>query len=550
MEEIKGTEALEREILDDASKKAERIVRKAKEEAERLRQTSASALEQKLAEMEGQKLEKLAQIEKETLSKLPLEKTRLKVRFIDGGLKTSVRRFLDSLDDAVLGAWCLSLLKKRSQLFAGRKLRIRYRGVDSGSVREAEALLGSSLAEAGAADSAATADSAAARRGFVIESLDGAMIMTLTEKELEERLLDEYRGELASALFPAVAAAGEGCKAMRAGTIARISGPIVKARGMDGAGLYDVVKVGNAGLIGEIIRLEGETATIQIYEDNTMMRVGEPVECKGKPLSVLLGPGLIGSIYDGIQRPLPALKALSGPMLSPGVEGEALDSKKKWHFLPTLKAGDPIAPGTVFGTIQETSSVLHRLIFDATTLSGRADWVAGEGDYDITQPLVRSADGHEYGAASRWPVRKARGFSSKLIPSEPLVTGLRVIDVLFPVAKGGCAAVPGGFGTGKTMTQHAIAKWCDAQIIVYIGCGERGNEMTDVLTEFPQLIDPRTGRSLMERTILIANTSNMPVAAREVSIYTGITIAEYYRDMGYHVAVMADSTSRWAEDTA
>lgn len=209
MEEIKGTEALEREILDDASKKAERIVRKAKEEAERLRQTSASALEQKLAEMEGQKLEKLAQIEKETLSKLPLEKTRLKVRFIDGGLKTSVRRFLDSLDDAVLGAWCLSLLKKRSQLFAGRKLRIRYRGVDSGSVREAEALLGSSLAEAGAADSAATADSAAARRGFVIESLDGAMIMTLTEKELEERLLDEYRGELASALFPAAAAAGE-----------------------------------------------------------------------------------------------------------------------------------------------------------------------------------------------------------------------------------------------------------------------------------------------------------------------------------------------------
>jgi len=334
---------------------------------------------------------------------------------------------------------------------------------------------------------------------------------------------------------------------MRRGTIARISGPIVKARGMEAAGLYDVVKVGDAGLIGEIIRLEGETATIQIYEDNTMMRVGEPVDCQGKPLSVLLGPGLIGSIYDGIQRPLPLLKALSGPMLAPGVAGEALDTRKRWPFVPSLKVGDAIAPGVVFGTVRETASVLHRLVFDSTTAPGKAAWVAEEGEYDITRTLVRSEEGREYPASFLWPVRKARGFAAKLVPTEPLVTGLRVIDVLFPVAKGGCAAVPGGFGTGKTMTQHAIAKWCDADIIVYIGCGERGNEMTDVLTEFPRLVDPRTGRSLMERTILIANTSNMPVAAREVSIYTGITIAEYYRDMGYQVAVMADSTSRWAE---
>jgi len=334
---------------------------------------------------------------------------------------------------------------------------------------------------------------------------------------------------------------------MRRGTIARISGPIVKARGMEAAGLYDVVKVGDAGLIGEIIRLEGETATIQIYEDNTMMRVGEPVDCQGKPLSVLLGPGLIGSIYDGIQRPLPLLKALSGPMLAPGVAGEALDTRKRWPFVPSLKIGDAIAPGVVFGTVRETASVLHRLVFDSTTAPGKAAWVAEEGEYDITRTLVRSEEGREYPASFLWPVRKARGFAAKLVPTEPLVTGLRVIDVLFPVAKGGCAAVPGGFGTGKTMTQHAIAKWCDADIIVYIGCGERGNEMTDVLTEFPRLVDPRTGRSLMERTILIANTSNMPVAAREVSIYTGITIAEYYRDMGYQVAVMADSTSRWAE---
>ena len=334
---------------------------------------------------------------------------------------------------------------------------------------------------------------------------------------------------------------------MTAGSIARVSGPIVKARGMAAAGLYDVVKVGEAGLIGEIIRLEGDIATIQIYEDNTMMRAGEPVEGQGKPLSVLLGPGLIGSIYDGIQRPLPVLKGLSGPMLAPGIEGDALDVSRKWHFMPALAVGGRVAPGIVWGTIKETESVMHRLVFDAATPEGNAAWVAPEGDYTIAETLVRAADGAEYRSASRWPVRKPRAFAQKLVPAEPLVTGLRVIDLLFPVAKGGCAAVPGGFGTGKTMTQHAIAKWCDADLIVYVGCGERGNEMTDVLTEFPRLIDPRTGRSLMERTILIANTSNMPVAAREVSIYTGITIAEYYRDMGYQVAVMADSTSRWAE---
>ena len=334
---------------------------------------------------------------------------------------------------------------------------------------------------------------------------------------------------------------------MTTGSIARVSGPIVKARGMAAAGLYDVVKVGEAGLIGEIIRLEGDIATIQIYEDNTMMRAGEPVEGQGKPLSVLLGPGLIGSIYDGIQRPLPVLKGLSGPMLAPGIEGDALDVSRKWHFMPALAVGGRVAPGIVWGTIKETESVMHRLVFDAAMPEGKAAWVAPEGDYTIAETLVRAADGAEYRSASRWPVRKPRAFAQKLVPAEPLVTGLRVIDLLFPVAKGGCAAVPGGFGTGKTMTQHAIAKWCDADLIVYVGCGERGNEMTDVLTEFPRLIDPRTGRSLMERTILIANTSNMPVAAREVSIYTGITIAEYYRDMGYQVAVMADSTSRWAE---
>lgn len=334
---------------------------------------------------------------------------------------------------------------------------------------------------------------------------------------------------------------------MKKGTIARISGPIIRARGMEGAGLYDVVKVGRSGLVGEIIKLDGGIATIQIYEDNSLMRIGEPVICEEEPLSVTLGPGLIGSIYDGIQRPLPSLKSISGPMLKPGVAGDALDRNKVWHFKPSIKPGDAIRPGTVYGEVQETPSMLHRLVFDARTPSGTAAWVETEGDYTLSRPLVRSDAGAEYGMVSRWPVRKPRRFDAKLVPDRPLLTGQRVIDILFPIAKGGCAAVPGGFGTGKTMTQHAIAKWCDADLIVYIGCGERGNEMTDVLTGFPRLIDPRTGRSLMERTILIANTSNMPVAAREVSIYTGITIAEYYRDMGYHVAVMADSTSRWAE---
>jgi V/A-type H+-transporting ATPase subunit A len=334
---------------------------------------------------------------------------------------------------------------------------------------------------------------------------------------------------------------------MSTGSITRISGPVVYAKGLEGAGLYDVVKVGAAGLVGEIIKLKGNLATIQIYEDNTLMRVGEPVTCLHRPLSVALGPGLIGSIYDGIQRPLPVLKGLSGAFLKPGLAGEPLDSQRQWHFVPSLHRGDPIGPGIVFGTLRETESIQHRLIFDASTSPSTAAYVAPEGDYTISATLVGAADGRNYSAVSYWPVRVPRRFKEKEVTREPLVTGLRVIDVLFPIAKGGSAAVPGRVGTGKTMTQHAIAKWCDADIIVYIGCGERGNEMTEVLTEFPTLIDPRTGRSLMERTILIANTSNMPVAAREVSIYTGITIAEYYRDMGYHVAVMADSTSRWAE---
>ena len=334
---------------------------------------------------------------------------------------------------------------------------------------------------------------------------------------------------------------------MITGKITRVAGPVVLASGLGGAGLYDVVEVGHDRLAGEIIRMDGSGATIQVYEENTGMKPGEPVVSLGRPLSALLGPGILGSIYDGIQRPLSALKAVSGDFLVPGVKGDRLDPDRLWPFVPRLKAGDPIAAGAIIGTVQETSVVEHRVLAPPGTKTGLVAGMVPAGDYRISDVIATTAAGEEIRLAQEWPLRKPRPNRRRLAPTEPLLTGLRVIDVLFPISKGGAAAVPGGFGTGKTMTQHAIAKWCDADIIVYVGCGERGNEMTDVLQEFPRLVDPRSGRSLMERTVLIANTSNMPVAAREVSIYTGITLAEYYRDMGYAVAVMADSTSRWAE---
>jgi len=333
------------------------------------------------------------------------------------------------------------------------------------------------------------------------------------------------------------------------GKVTRISGPIVYAEGLGSCGLYDVVDVGEAALIGEIIRLKNGVATLQVYEDDTGMHVGEKVICHRRPLSLRLGPGLIGTIYDGIQRPLQKMFESSDAFLRPGERSEPLDVVKKWPFMPAegLAVGTPIYPGMPLGTVQETSSVLHKIMVPPTIRGRVISSFAGAGNFTIDDVIARTELDEPIFMAHYWPVRKARPVTAKLTVSEPLITGQRVIDVFFPLAKGGTAAIPGGFGTGKTMTQHAVAKWCDADIIVYIGCGERGNEMTDVLTEFPELIDPRSGRSLMERTILIANTSNMPVAAREVSLYSGITLAEYYRDMGMDVAVMADSTSRWAE---
>ena len=335
------------------------------------------------------------------------------------------------------------------------------------------------------------------------------------------------------------------------GRITRVNGPIVEACDMERAGMLEVVEVGELRLIGEVIRVRGKgLATVQVYENTSGLHPGEPVYCTGRPLSVRLGPGLLGTIYDGIQRPLERLAEASGAMLKRGDKSESLDVERRWSFKPLLKVGDEVCGGTVYGEVQETLSVLHRVMVEPG-VSGRIVSLVEAGEYtgEETLCVVEQADGRrrELTMFTHWPLRRPRPVRERQALTRPLLTGLRVVDAFFPIAKGGASAIPGGFGTGKTMTQQALAKWSDADIIVYIGCGERGNEMTEVLREFPELQDPRTGRSLMERTILIANTSNMPVAAREVSIYTGITLAEYYRDMGYDVAVMADSTSRWAE---
>ncbi|MDR2864983.1 MAG: V-type ATP synthase subunit A [Spirochaetaceae bacterium] len=339
------------------------------------------------------------------------------------------------------------------------------------------------------------------------------------------------------------------------GSVTRISGPIVHISGMEGAALYDLVRVGEKKIVGEIIRMEAGESVVQVYEDDTGMKVGASAFSTGRPLSVLLGPGLIGNIYDGIQRPLEALYKQSGSFLAIGAESDPLDVKKLWHFIPNEEivkkraAGEIVkaSAGLILGSVKETESITCKIMVPPDSKGGNLSFLADEGQVTTESIIAKTDEGEEIPVAQWWSVRNSRPNKKRLSTDKPLITGLRVIDVFFPLAKGGTAAVPGGFGTGKTMTQHAIAKWCDAEVIIYIGCGERGNEMTEVLTEFPSLIDPRTGRSLMERTILIANTSNMPVAAREVSIYTGVTLAEFYRDMGYSVALMADSTSRWAE---
>ena len=336
---------------------------------------------------------------------------------------------------------------------------------------------------------------------------------------------------------------------MKSGVIKKVAGPLVIASDMKQANMFDVVKVGNEKLIGEIIEMHSGDASVQVYEETTGLGPGAPVVSTNEPLSVELGPGLIGNIFDGIQRPLSEIKKVSGNNLKRGIEVLPLNRDKKWNFNSEVKVGDEVVSGDVIGTVLETPIVRHKIMVPVGINGTIKKVYYGEFAVDDVVAVIQSEDGgeKEIKLFQKWPVRVPRPYKQKLMPNEPLITGQRVIDTLFPMAKGGVAAVPGPFGSGKTVVQHQLAKWADADIIVYIGCGERGNEMTDVLNEFPELIDPKTGRSLMERTVLIANTSDMPVAAREASIYTGITIAEYFRDMGYSVALMADSTSRWAE---
>jgi len=335
------------------------------------------------------------------------------------------------------------------------------------------------------------------------------------------------------------------------GKIIWVSGPAVKADGMSAAKMYETVAVGDTKLIGEVLRLTGDTAFIQVYESTSGLRPGEPVVGTGQPLSVLLGPGIIGKIYDGIQRPLDDIAQKSGAFIGRGITTTPVPMDKKYKFSPLLKKGDSIAGGSILGTVEETPLLTHSILVPPTHPVGEITEIVGEGEYDLEHPVAyvksKNIAKSELKMYHKWPVRRPRPYTDRFDPTVPLITGQRIIDTYFPIAKGGTGAIPGGFGTGKTVTLHQIAKWADSKVVVYIGCGERGNEMTEVLVEFPHLLDPRSGRPLMERTVLVANTSNMPVAAREASIYTGVTIAEYYRDMGFDVVLVADSTSRWAE---
>ncbi len=336
------------------------------------------------------------------------------------------------------------------------------------------------------------------------------------------------------------------------GKVKRVNGPVLTISGITDAMMMELVHVSDMRIVGEIVKLDGDRATVQVYEDATGIAPGDNVYGSGMSLSVELGPGLIGNIYDGIQRPLEEIRTVSGDFIGKGIEVPAVSHDKLWHFVPSIEAGSKVQRGSIIGTVQETERVEHRIMIPPQYMGElTVSSIAAEGDYKVTDTIAQIEDGsgrsYPLTMVQHWPIRVPRPVQDHLDLRVPLITGLRVIDTLFPLSKGGTVAIPGGFGTGKTMTQHSIAQWCDADIIVYIGCGERGNEMTDVLREFPNLIDPRTGLSLMQRTVLIANTSNMPVSAREASIYTGITMAEYYRDMGYNVAIMADSTSRWAE---
>ncbi len=547
---------LRREILADARRQAERLLRKARNDAEELAAAAAKSLADERAKVQREVNDEAARRAGLILTKVPVEVARIRAA------RTEV--VLDSVRDSV-----------RARLEAENLTPSRLFTLVSDAVRLVDADCIVSLSQS---DRALLDQNPDWRRsisedcGHEVDVADeplpeGAMGPCVTARDGSrlcdnrlvvrlERMWPALRCEIAEKLGfsnemrfsvpeePHVGAPFAGA------VVTKVSGPIVTACGMESAQMFEVVKVGEDGLIGEVVRLDGGKATIQVYEDTTLLRPGSPVVLTGAPLSVCLGPGLIGNIYDGIQRPLPAIQAHFGAWIGRGGDFSPIDLDRKWPFTPApLSPGDRVTGGSVVGTVPETDLFTHSILVPPD-VEGVLVSLAPAGDYTLrdTVAVVRTAAGDRNVALmQKWPVRVPRPARERLRISEPLVTGQRIIDTLFPIGKGGTAAIPGGFGTGKTCTQHQLAKWSDADIIVYIGCGERGNEMTDVLREFPEIVDPKSGHPLMERTILIANTSNMPVAAREVSIYTGITLAEYYRDMGCSVAVFADSTSRWAE---
>ena len=549
---------LKQEILADAGRQSERILRKARQDADELKAEAEKTIAAERVKALGEADKEAARRTSLVLARVPVEVARIRANRSERVLESvrnAVRARLEA--ETMTSARLLSLVSDAVGLIDADCL-VSLSKSDKALLDQISGWTGSVAKDSGHAVEVADKPLPEGALGPYVVARDGSRLCDNRLKARLDRMWPALRCEIAVKLglseegqLAAAAATGAVAAPPVGPIVVKVSGPIVTARGMDAAQMFEVVKVGEDGLIGEVVRLDGDKATIQVYEDTTLLHSGAPVVLTGAPLSVCLGPGLIGNIYDGIQRPLPAIQAHFGAWIGRGGDFSAIDLDRKWPFTPSanLKPGDSVSGGMVVGTVPETALFTHSILVPPD-VQGVLVSLAPAGEYTLrdTVAVVRTASGERNVAMmQKWPVRVPRPARERLRISEPLVTGQRIIDTLFPIGKGGTAAIPGGFGTGKTCTQHQLAKWSDADIIVYIGCGERGNEMTDVLREFPEIVDPKSGHPLMERTILIANTSNMPVAAREVSIYTGITLAEYYRDMGCSVAVFADSTSRWAE---
>jgi len=566
------TDTLEKQILEDARRQAEPILRRARREAkEVLRRAEEEAARRRSevcdraarkAEAEAERLRARAELEAENIRRRAREEILRQVR------NQAVEALRAVTGTARYEEILVRLGLAALEAMSGRRFELvmREQDRDACGERVARILRERAATELGKQIIVTVADETAVGiGGLVVRRADGHQVCDQTFEARLDRLWDQLRVEVAGVLFGEPESPDEGCAtpgtrqanmtddtdtALESGVVDRVAGPIVEALGMEGAQMYEVVEVGPHGLVGEVIKLDGERATIQVYEHTGGLKPGVKVRRTGGPLSLKLGPGLLGSIYDGVQHPLEVFARATGAFITRGAKAFPLDQHRQWPFQPAVAVGERVEPGRVFGKVPETASIEHRLLVPPR-LAGTVRRIEEAGRYRAldTVCVIESEDGthHELTMVQQWPCRRPRPFRRRLPASRPLITGQRVLDTLFPLARGGAAAIPGDFGTGKTIVQQQLAKWSDADVVVYVGCGERGNEMADVLRQFPKLEDPRTGRSLMDRTVLIANTSNMPVAAREVSIYTGVTVAEYYRDMGYDVALMADSTSRWAE---